>query len=103
MDVHAGNLIADEKGLHLIDWEYAADGDVALELAALCAADPEQASRWLEAYAQAACLSPAALARQVARWQPWLRLLMASWYQLRAEQSGDAALQQLAQQSWQHI
>ncbi|HAB74651.1 MAG TPA: thiamine kinase, partial [Pantoea sp.] len=46
---------------------------------------------------------PAALARQVARWQPWLRLLMASWYQLRAEQSDDAALRQLARQSWQTI
>lgn len=103
MDVHAGNLIADATGLHLIDWEYAADGDVALELAALCAADPDQAESWLTAYAEAARLSPAALARQVARWQPWLRLLMASWYQLRAEQSDDAELRRLARQSWQHI
>lgn len=103
MDVHAGNLIADAQGLHLIDWEYAADGDVALELAALCAADPDRAESWLEAYAGAAHLSPAALARQVARWQPWLRLLMASWYQLRAEQSDDASLRQLARQSWQTL
>lgn len=103
MDVHAGNLVADAKGLHLIDWEYAADGDVALELAALCAADPEQADSWLAAYAQAARLSPLRLARQAARWQPWLRLLMASWYQLRSEQSDDARLHQLARQSWQHI
>jgi len=28
---------------------------------------------------------------------------MASWYQLRAEQSDDAALRQLARQSWQTI
>lgn len=103
MDVHAGNLIADGEGLHLIDWEYAADGDVALELAALCAADPAHADRWLAAYALAAHLPPATLARQVARWQPWLRLLMASWYQLRAEQSEDAELRQLARQSWQYI
>ncbi|WP_233593046.1 thiamine kinase [Candidatus Pantoea deserta] len=103
MDVHSGNLIASQQGLHLIDWEYAADGDVALELAALCAAAPEQAEGWLESYAQAARLCPARLARQVARWQPWLRLLMASWYQLRAEQSADAQLRQLARQSWQHL
>jgi len=103
MDVHAGNLIADGRGLHLIDWEYAADGDVALELAALCAADPEHAARWLDAYAQAACLSPVALARQATRWQPWLRLLMASWYQLRAEQGDDPQLRQLARLSWQHL
>lgn len=103
MDVHAGNLIANAAGLQLIDWEYAADGDVALELAALCAADPEQAESWLATYAEAARLSPAALTRQIARWQPWLRLLMASWYQLRAEQSGDATLRQLARQSWHNI
>jgi len=103
MDVHAGNLIADAEGLHLIDWEYAADGDVALELAALCAADPAQAESWLAAYAEAARLPAATLTRQVARWQPWLRLLMASWYQLRAEQSDDAELRQLARQSWQTI
>lgn len=103
MDVHADNLIADEQGLHLIDWEYAADGDVALELAALCAAAPEQTERWLAEYAQAARLSLPALRQQVTRWQPWLRLLMASWYQLRAEQSGDAGLRQLARQSWQHF
>lgn len=103
MDVHSGNLIANEKGLHLIDWEYAADGDVALELAALCAAAPEQTDYWLERYAQAARLPPVQLARQVARWQPWLRLLMASWYQLRAEQSADAQMLQLARQSWQYL
>ncbi len=64
MDVHSGNLVADEKGLHLIDWEYAADGDIALELAALCAAAPEHKDSWLESYAQAAQLSPVQLARQ---------------------------------------
>lgn len=103
MDVHAGNLIAGAEGLHLIDWEYAADGDVALELAALCAADPERAESWLAAYAEAARLPLAPLTRQVARWQPWLRLLMASWYQLRAEQSDEAELRQLARQSWQTL
>ncbi|MEZ3498237.1 thiamine kinase [Pantoea sp. KPR_PJ] len=103
MDVHSGNLIANAQGLHLIDWEYAADGDVALELAALCASDPDRHDRWLESYAQAARLSTVQLTYQVARWQPWLRLLMASWYQLRAEQSSDEQLLQLAQQSWQYI
>ena len=34
MDVHAGNIVHGEAGLRLIDWEYAGDGDVALELAA---------------------------------------------------------------------
>ncbi|WP_425270644.1 thiamine kinase [Pantoea conspicua] len=103
MDVHAGNLIQDARQLRLIDWEYAADGDVALELAAVCAADPQHQADWLREYADAARLPLSTLQRQVARWQPWLRLLMASWYQLRAEQSGDETLQQMARQSWEQI
>lgn len=103
MDVHAGNIVMSEDGLHLIDWEYAADGDVALELATVCVADPAHQQRWLAHYAQAAQLSFSSLQRRVQRWQPWLRLLMASWYQLRAEQSGEKALQQLAQQSWEQV
>lgn len=103
MDVHAGNIIVAHEGLHLIDWEYAADGDIALELAAVCAADPTQQLRWLTTYAQAAQLPCAQLQRQVNHWQPWLRLLMASWYQLRAEQSGEKALQQMARESWEQI
>ncbi|WP_286876542.1 MULTISPECIES: phosphotransferase, partial [Pantoea] len=103
MDVHPGNVIATPAGLRLIDWEYAADGDVALELAAICAWAPAQAAAWTEEYAARTHMDAAVLARQIARWQPWLQLLMASWYQLRAEQSGEATLQQLAQTSWQDI
>lgn len=101
MDIHAGNVINDGGELHLIDWEYAADGDVALEVAAICAGDETRAPLWIEHYAQEAKIVPKRLTRQVQRWQPWLRLLMASWYQLRAEQSGDVQTQRLAQQYWQ--
>ncbi len=103
MDVHAGNIVSAKGELHLIDWEYAADGDVALELAAVCAVDPQQQQQWLIGYAQATQLPLWQLARQAAYWQPWLRLLMASWYQLRAEQSGEKTLLTLAQQSWKQI
>lgn len=103
MDVHAGNVIATSDGLRLIDWEYAADGDVALELAALCAVDGEHPIDWIAGYAQRSQLNEARLKRHMRRWQPWLHLLMASWYQLRAEQSGDPHLQQLAQASWQDL
>ncbi|WP_312241003.1 thiamine kinase [Pantoea sp.] len=103
MDVHPGNLIASQQALRLIDWEYAADGDVALEIAALCAADPAHRQSWITLYARQAGLPPRELETQVKRWQPWLRLLMASWYQLRAEQSGDAALRRLAAESWQSL
>ncbi|WP_293774057.1 thiamine kinase [uncultured Pantoea sp.] len=103
MDLHAGNVIQSPAGLQLIDWEYAADGDVALELAAICACDPQHQHDWLAGYAAAMQLPLTALAQQVRRWQPWLRLLMASWYQLRADQCDDATLQQLARQSWEQI
>ncbi|MBK4783482.1 MAG: phosphotransferase [Pantoea sp. Pent] len=103
MDVHPGNLIATPDGLRLIDWEYAADGDVALALAAVGAVDGAQHDHWITDYAAEARLSATALRRQSRRWQPWLQLLMASWYQLRAEQSHDQTLQWLAQASWQDL
>lgn len=103
MDVHPGNLLVTANGLRLIDWEYAADGDVALELAAICVVDPAQADAWIAAYAETAQLIPAVLHQHIQRWQPWLQLLMASWYQLRAEQSQDDTLEQLARASWQDL
>ena len=104
MDIHPGNLLS--QPLRLIDWEYAADGDVALELAALVSANgltPEQRAGLLAHYARLNHLNLAVLERQVRRWQPWLRLLLASWYQLRWEQSGDDALHQLAIAAWRQI
>ena len=103
MDLHAGNVIQSPEGLCLIDWEYAADGDVALELAAVCASDPQHQTDWLAEYAAAMQLPLPVLVQQVRRWQPWLRLLMASWYQLRAGQGDDETLHQLARQSWKQI
>lgn len=103
MDVHPGNIIGTQGKLHFIDWEYAADGDVALDVAVLCAADPVRQRDWIACYAHQARLPLAQLEKQVRRWQPWLRLLMASWYQLRAEQSGDPELRQRASESWQQL
>lgn len=106
MDIHAGNLLQSVGQLRLIDWEYAGDGDIALELAALIAANAlsiTQSQQLLADYAARNQLNVTRLARQVQRWQPWLRLLMASWYQLRAEQTGDIHLQQLAADSWRAL
>ncbi|MDU2734174.1 MAG: thiamine kinase [Mixta calida] len=106
MDIHPGNLLTQPAGLRLIDWEYAADGDVALELAAIIdgnGLNAAQGDALLAAYARANRIAPAALRRQAARWRPWLRLLMASWYQLRWEQSGDETLRQLAIDAWRQI
>ncbi|GLR09668.1 thiamine kinase [Mixta theicola] len=106
MDVHPGNLLAQPDGLRLIDWEYAADGDIALELAAVISGNGLKATQraaLLADYADANRLDLTALEHQVRRWQPWLHLLMASWYQLRWEQSGDPALHQLASAAWRQI
>jgi thiamine kinase len=43
MDVHAGNIVHTPAGDRLIDWEYAGDGDIALELAAVWM--PDDAAR----------------------------------------------------------
>ncbi|MFS2223985.1 thiamine kinase [Pantoea sp. B65] len=103
MDIHGGNILQCGGRLRLIDWEYAGDGDIALELAAMIGASglsAAQSRRLLLDYARHNQLDAARLARQVARWHPWLRLLMASWYQLRAEQSGEQPLRQLAAAAW---
>lgn len=106
MDVHSGNLVQQHDKLRLIDWEYASDGDIALELAALIAGNalaPEQQRTLIEHYAVLQRLEIATLRRQIARWQPWLRLLAASWYELRWQQSGKETFYTLAAQAWQRV
>ncbi|KOC91838.1 thiamine kinase [Winslowiella iniecta] len=106
MDIHAGNLLACETRLRLIDWEYAGDGDIALELAAITAANPltaAQCERLVTQYAVDNQIDTDALRVQMQRWQPWLQLLMASWYQLRAEQSGDQPFYQAAADAWRAV
>lgn len=106
MDIHAGNLLLCGSRLRLIDWEYAGDGDIALELAAITAANPLNAAQCetlITRYAVDNRIDADVLRTQMQRWQPWLRLLMACWYQLRAEQSGDQALYQAAADAWQAV
>ncbi len=70
MDVHAGNLVHSASGLKLIDWEYAGDGDIALELAAVWVENTEQHRQLVNDYATRAKIYPAQLWRQVRRWFP---------------------------------
>ncbi|MCY0518119.1 thiamine kinase, partial [Pseudomonas aeruginosa] len=99
MDVHAGNIIHNESGLRLIDWEYAGDGDIALELAAVWIT-PGERRRLVEAYARRAAIDAQLLWRQVALWRPWVLLLMAGWYEMRWRQSGDRQFITLADEIW---
>ena len=103
MDLHAGNVLQVENGFRFIDWEYTADSDIAVDLAIISMNDPQHASRWIACYARQSGIDPDHLSRQVRRWQPWLSLLAACWYQLRAEQTEHPQLRLLAGQSWQAL
>ncbi|WP_099704623.1 MULTISPECIES: thiamine kinase [unclassified Erwinia] len=106
LDIHRGNLLQTDQGLSLIDWEYAADGDIALELCMLHSTATVSAAgwgKWLDAYASTMALDRAVLAAQIERWRPWVRLLMASWYTLRYQQRQDAGLKTLARDAWHLI
>lgn len=106
MDIHAGNLVYGADGIKLIDWEYAGDGDVALELASVVmsnALSGQQEQAFIRHYAGLQNLEVTALHQQMRRWQPWLNLLVACWYELRLQQSGDTVFKQLAAESWQRV
>lgn len=106
MDIHSGNLIGGGKRLRLIDWEYAGDGDVALELAALIdinALNDAQQQWLITAYANRQNIDSDRLYRQVRRWQPWLLLLATSWYELRWQQTGENNFGALAAAGWQRL
>ncbi|MFG6654487.1 thiamine kinase [Scandinavium sp. M-37] len=103
MDVHAGNIIHTPDGMKLIDWEYAADGDIALELAAVWTETTAQRTALIAAYAQAAHLDNAILTQQVKRWQPWIQLLMTTWYEYRWQQTGDQQFIALANEGWRTL
>lgn len=103
MDVHAGNIVHTPEGLRLIDWEYAGDGDVALELAAVWMPDNEQRYRLSQAYAERAKISPDLLWRQVKRWRPWVLMLMVGWFEYRWQQSGNKQFISLADEIWRQL
>ncbi len=92
MDIHPGNLLTTGEELRLIDWEYAADGDIALDIAALFRSNgwsAEQQQRFLQHYAHQGYRDVARLQAQVRRWLPWVDYLMLLWFEVRWQQSGD--------------
>jgi len=101
MDIHAGNLIQGRTGLQLIDWEYAADGDIALELAALFRGNnwnQQQQQDFLAAYHQAGGYQDRLrLQQQIRRWTPWIEYLMLMWFEVRWQQTGDKRYSDWAQ------
>lgn len=99
MDIHAGNLVHTAHGLRLIDWEYAGDGDIALELASVWAQNEER-EQLITHYARLAHLDREALTRHVRRWRPWVLMLMAGWYECRWQQTGEQQFITLANETW---
>jgi len=106
MDIHPGNIIRGQDGLTLIDWEYASDGDVALELEAIALGNhlnDAQQQQMIEYYAALQKLDATLLKRQMLCWRPWLKLLVANWYELRWQRGGEAQFYTLAEQAWQRV
>lgn len=100
MDVHAGNIVHTPAGLRLIDWEYAGDGDIALELASVWMEDERQRRDYSDVYATLVSIAPDALWQQILRWRPWVLMLMAGWYECRWRQTGDRQFITLADEIW---
>lgn len=103
MDVHAGNIIRSGYGSRLIDWEYAGDGDIALELAGVWMPDARQRQALVEQYAARVSLPPVRLVQQVRHWRPWVLMLAAGWYEYRWAQTGDRQFIALADDSWRQL
>ncbi|NDL61906.1 thiamine kinase [Acerihabitans arboris] len=92
MDIHPGNVLRGrDGGLRLIDWEYAGDGDIALELAALFRGnglDGRRQAGFLLAYqARSPGYAQDVLRRRIAAWAPWVDYLMLMWYEVRWRQT----------------
>ncbi|PLR41452.1 LPS biosynthesis choline kinase [Chimaeribacter californicus] len=92
MDIHPGNIIATGEGWQLIDWEYAADGDIACELAALVRGNGWSAGQQQAALVAAYCAAGGygdvtRLQAAVGRWLPWIDYLMLMWYEVRWQQT----------------
>ncbi|HFK7184459.1 TPA: phosphotransferase [Serratia odorifera] len=93
MDIHPDNMIAQPQRVRLIDWEYAADGDVALELAAMFrfnAWSGEQCQQFIEQYVQYGYHDARRLTSQISHWLPWVDYLMLMWFEVRWQQSGES-------------
>lgn len=100
MDLHAGNIIQQHQKYFLIDWEYAGDGDIALELTTLCWQQPLLAKQWISLYAKQWHIPEPILEAQMRRWRPWIGLLHTFWYQLRYQQTGEEVFKQWAKESF---
>ncbi|XPE44092.1 thiamine kinase [Shigella flexneri] len=102
MDVHAGNLVHSASGLKLIDWEYAGDREIALELAAVWVKMLNSTGNW-------SMTMP--LARRFIRRNDGVRsgdgfrllMLKAGWFEYRWRQTGNRRFIRLADHTWRRL
>lgn len=90
MDIHPGNLIMSGNKLSLIDWEYAADTDIGLSLAALFRANNWSLTlinTFLRYYSGYHC--PQRVLLQTRRWQRRTDYMMLMWFEGRWGHTGD--------------
>ncbi|CAK9884699.1 MAG: Thiamine kinase [Candidatus Erwinia impunctatus] len=106
MDIQPGNIVMAHGMMRFIDWEYAGNGDIALELAAVIEANNiscEARHQLVSCYAAAQNLLVSRLQQQIERWIPWVKLLSACWYELRWQQGGDVSMRTLADKAWERL
>ncbi|AEW44592.1 thiamine kinase [Serratia symbiotica str. 'Cinara cedri'] len=92
MDIHPGNIIIGDTGLRLIDWEYAADGDIALDIAVLFRSNnwtDNQQKSFLQHYTKYGYPDKVRLCAQIKYWLPWVDYLIFMWLETRWQQSGN--------------
>ncbi|MFS1539377.1 MAG: phosphotransferase [Candidatus Phlomobacter fragariae] len=103
LDIHSGNvLLAKDGSLKLLDWEYAADCDLAFALATLFATndwDKNAQNQFLQHYCQQthAYNDFYKLTQQIVLWQPWVNYMRMMWYEVRWMQTKDPQYLALAQ------
>ncbi|WGL97294.1 phosphotransferase [Arsenophonus sp. aPb] len=103
LDIHNGNVLLANNGvLKLLDWEYAADCDLAFALATLFATndwDKNAQHQFLHYY----CQQPHAykdfyiLNQLIASWLPWVNYMRMMWYEVRWMQTKNPQYLALAQ------
>ncbi|EKT56391.1 Thiamine kinase [Providencia sneebia DSM 19967] len=93
MDIHRGNILIDEKSqLILLDWEYAANTDIALSLETYFQANQlnkMQRQFFLSDYCDKhnAYSNRQKLAHHCNLWEPWVKYMMLMWYEVQWNQS----------------
>ncbi|WP_244212883.1 phosphotransferase [Proteus hauseri] len=102
MDLHPANILLSDSGIKFIDWEYAADIDIADSLMTLFASNqltPEQQRQFLHYYCsyhshhlqpkKGIPYSVEQLRKKILSREPFIFYMMLMWYEVRWQQTKD--------------